>query len=70
MTQAEKEKIAQSVERGDEQMKSARLSCQISVDDDITVTPLMLVRDADWDQPGGTPNDEITPEPVWTTKNN
>ncbi|OLS24970.1 MAG: Rhodocoxin [Candidatus Heimdallarchaeota archaeon LC_2] len=68
MTQAEKEKISASIENGDEAIKTARLSCQILIEEDMTVKPLMRIKDMDWDQAGGRPADSITPDPVWTIK--
>jgi ferredoxin len=68
MTQAEKDKIAASIGRGDEAIKTARLSCQIIVEGDMTVKPLMRVKDMDWDNAGARPSDNITPEPVWVLK--
>ncbi len=55
MTEAEKLK----------NVKNARLSCQILVEGDMIVKPLMRVKNMDWDSPGGTPKKEITPDPVW-----
>ena len=68
MTQAEKEKISASIDKGDEAIKSARLSCQILVEDNMTVKPLMRVKNMDWEEAGNRPADLITPEPVWTVK--
>ncbi|MHA2028580.1 MAG: 2Fe-2S iron-sulfur cluster-binding protein [Candidatus Kariarchaeaceae archaeon] len=68
MTQAEKEKIATNIEKGDDAMKMARLSCQLLVEGDMTVKPLMRVKDMDWDDAGSRPSDGITPDPVWTAK--
>lgn len=68
MTQAEKEKIATNIGRGDEAIKTARLSCQILVEADMTVKPLMRVKNMDWDNAGSRPTDNITPEPVWIMK--
>lgn len=58
MTEAEKIK---TFEKG-------RLSCQILVENDMTVKPLMRVKNMDWDAPGGRPKDEVTPSPVWMQK--
>ena len=68
MTQAEKERIAANIEKGDEAIKTARLSCQITVERDMTVKPLMRVKDMDWDEAGGRPSESITHEPVWVMK--
>ena len=68
MTQAEKEKISASIEKGDEAIRTQRLSCQILIEEDMTVKPIMRVKDMDWEQAGGRPADPITPEPVWTIK--
>ena len=68
MTQAELEKRKVSIEKGDDQMKNARLSCQILVEQDMTVRPLKRVKDMEWDEPGKPLEQFITPEPVWMNK--
>lgn len=62
MTEAEWNVLSQNDHLGD-----FRLSCQISVEDDITVIPLKRVKDMDWDEPGARPEEQITPEPKWMT---
>ncbi|MCY3412602.1 MAG: 2Fe-2S iron-sulfur cluster binding domain-containing protein [Candidatus Heimdallarchaeota archaeon] len=57
MTEAEKAK----------NVEGARLSCQILVEEDMTVKPLKRVKDASYDEPGKRPADYITPDPVWIT---
>jgi len=61
MTEAEQERLEQ-----DEELGNFRLSCQIKVDHDLVVRPLMRVKDMGWDDAGDRPQDQITPEPVWT----
>jgi ferredoxin len=48
--------------------ESVRLSCQIAVDRDMTVRPMMVVSEQPWEDPGPEPDATITPEPVWTSK--
>jgi len=60
MTKAEHEKL------GDiGQMGEMRLSCQIVVDRDMTVKPLMTVSDQGWDDAGPEPSITVEPEPEW-----
>ena len=58
------------VERGklqeQDNMGAFRLSCQIRIEQDMTVKPLMTVSGMGVDDAGPTPGDEITPEPEWT----
>jgi ferredoxin len=49
----------------DKGFDKGRLSCQILVENDMTVKPLMRVSKMDWDAPGSRPKDNITPEPAW-----
>lgn len=65
MTEAEANKLVQSDLLGD-----VRLSCQIMVDHDMTVRPLMLASsdDTPWDDPGTEPEERMTPDPLWVTK--
>ncbi|MHA2251235.1 MAG: 2Fe-2S iron-sulfur cluster-binding protein [Candidatus Kariarchaeaceae archaeon] len=67
-TQAGKERIQRAIDNDDTEMKTARLSCQITVDEDMHVKVLKRVRDNTWDSPGGQPAESITPDPVWITK--
>ncbi|MHA2090226.1 MAG: 2Fe-2S iron-sulfur cluster-binding protein [Candidatus Kariarchaeaceae archaeon] len=64
-TQAGKERLQQGIDKGDEQLKTSRLSCQATLDHDMTVKVLMRVRDQNWDGPGRRPHEQITPEPEW-----
>ena len=60
MTDAEHEKL------GDiNQLGNMRLSCQIVVDRDMTVKPLMTVSDQGWDDAGPEPAIVVEPEPEW-----
>ncbi|HEX6200328.1 MAG TPA: (2Fe-2S)-binding protein, partial [Thermoanaerobaculia bacterium] len=45
-----------------------RLSCQVPVEGDMRVRPVMLQSEQGWPDPGPPPEERITPEPVWTTK--
>lgn len=63
MTKAEKDILATKDNLG-----NFRLSCQIPVNGDMTVKPLMRVKDSDWDDPGKRPEDSITPDPEWIDK--
>ena len=63
MTEAEKEKLA---EKG---LSGVRLSCQITVTQDMTVKAISRLADFPTrEDPGSRPADEIAPEPIWTTK--
>ena len=46
-------------------MGEARLACQIIVEEDMTVVPLMLVSQMGWSDPGPTPEETVMPEPEW-----
>lgn len=60
MTQAEHDKL------GDiDQLGNMRLACQIVVDRDMTVEPLMTVEDQGWDDAGPEPAITVEPEPEW-----
>ena len=61
MTVAERDKLQ---EQGN--MGAFRLSCQIRIEQDMTVKPLMTVSGMGMDDAGPTPGDEITPQPEWT----
>lgn len=43
----------------------ARLSCQCHVEDGMHLRPLKTLSNSEFDDPGRTPEDEITPDPVW-----
>ncbi|MDE2729944.1 MAG: 2Fe-2S iron-sulfur cluster-binding protein [Bacteroidota bacterium] len=42
-----------------------RLACQILVESDMTVEPLMRVSTMGWSDPGPPPEETVTPEPEW-----
>lgn len=42
-----------------------RLSCQIVVDHDMSVKPLMLLEDLEWSDTGPTPDPEVKPLAEW-----
>jgi len=60
MTEAERVRLE---DRG--LLGQARLSCQISCAGEMTVTPLMTASSSNIDDPGPTPSDLISPDPVW-----
>jgi ferredoxin len=62
MTQAEKDKLA---DRG---LSDVRLSCQICVEDDMTVKAISRLEGSGRADAGSTPAPEINPEPVWVQK--
>ncbi|MBX3015511.1 MAG: (2Fe-2S)-binding protein [Caldilineaceae bacterium] len=62
MTQAEKEKLA---ERG---LSGVRLSCQILVDQDMSVRAISRLEGSGRPDPGSRPEPEIHPDPVWVSK--
>lgn len=62
MTEAEAERLEA---KG---LSGVRLACQIPVDRDMTVRPLMFVSEQGWSDPGPPPEEQITPEPVWGKK--
>jgi len=43
----------------------ARLSCQILVEHDMKVRPVMTTENTGADDPGGKPEEDITPDPMW-----
>jgi ferredoxin len=59
MTRAEKTRLA---ERG---LTGVRLSCQIVCDHDMTVRAISRLTGSGRPDPGPTPADTITPEPIW-----
>lgn len=63
MTAAEHERLE---ERG--LLGEVRLSCQIVVDRDMHVKPLMLVSEQGWSDPGPEPEETVTPESIWYPK--
>jgi ferredoxin len=60
MTEAEHEKLNDISQFGE-----MRLACQIVVDRDMTVAPLMTVSDQGWDDAGPEPAITVEPEPEW-----
>ncbi|HSL82758.1 MAG TPA: 2Fe-2S iron-sulfur cluster-binding protein [Thermoanaerobaculia bacterium] len=66
MTEAEAERLTRlEQEQG---TTGVRLSCQVPVEGDMRVRPVMLQSEQGWPDPRPPPEPEITPEPVWTTK--
>lgn len=59
MTRAEKDKLAER------ELTGVRLSCQISCSGEMTVSPVMRVSTAAFDEPGPMPEEHITPDPEW-----
>jgi len=62
MTQAEQAKLA---EKG---ISGVRLSCQIYVEDDMTVRAISRLEGSGRPDPGGKPEPKIHPEPVWMSR--
>jgi ferredoxin len=60
MTKAEHEKLNDIGQMGE-----MRLSCQIVVDRDMAIEPLMTVSDQGWDDAGPEPSITVEPEPEW-----
>jgi len=60
MTEAEHEKLTDIGQRGE-----MRLACQVVVDRDMTVTPLMRVEDQGWDDAGPETAVMVEPEAEW-----
>ena len=48
-----------------ELLGEARLSCQILCEQDMKVRPLMTVESVGASDPGGIPEEEITPDPIF-----
>jgi ferredoxin len=63
MTRAEYEKL-----KAVDLLGKARLSCQIVVDHDMSVKPLMLLEDQSWTDTGPTPDPEVKPLAEWLPK--
>lgn len=61
MTVAEKEKLS------DAGLEGIRLSCQIQVNDDMTVRAISRLEGSGRPDPGSRPEDSIQPDPEWTT---
>ncbi len=49
-------------------LETARLSCQVLVEDDMKVRVTYTVSGTGAKDPGGKPEEEITPEPVWVER--
>ena len=60
ITEAEHEKLTDIDQRG-----QMRLACQVVVDRDMTVTPLMTVEDQGWDDAGPETAVMVEPEAEW-----
>lgn len=64
MTEAEKRRL-----QSEEMLYGrVRLSCQILCEHDMSVTPVMTMHNSTVDSPGKRPEDQITPDAVWTVK--
>src|ERR687893_2266063 len=46
----------------------ARLSCQILCEHDMKIRALMTIESVGAEDPGGKPEEEITPEPMWVER--
>lgn len=66
MTEAEAERLTRLEQESG--TTGVRLSCQVAVEGDMKVRPVMLQSEQGWPDPGPPPEPEITPEPLWTTK--
>jgi hypothetical protein len=62
MTQAEYNKLDLQ-----DLLGQARLACQIVVDRNMIVRPLLTLRGSGLPDPGPTPKESITPTPQWIT---
>ena len=58
-TVAERDKLKERGESG------VRLSCQCLVEEDMHVRVIHTLQSTNLDDPGATPEDNITPEPEW-----
>lgn len=63
MTRAEQEKWKDKGESG------LRLSCQMTIEEDMALRVINTVESTGLDGPGDTPENQITPEPEWTKLN-
>lgn len=66
MTQAEHDRLKR--DEDEELYDKVRLSCQIPVNQDMEVEPLMRVSNTEYDSPGARPKDEIEPKPEFIDK--
>ena len=62
-TRAEYEKLKERKLLG-----KVRLACQIVVESDMTVKPLMTVSEMGWADPGPPLEETVTPEPDWVAR--
>jgi len=60
ISRAEHEKLSDANLLGE-----VRLSCQILVENDMTVKPLMICSEMGWSSPGDPPEETVTPIPDW-----
>lgn len=63
ITQAEVDKLKKVDALG-----KVRLSCQILVEADMTVKPLLKTSEQGWPDSGPEPAEDIEPDPQWTTR--
>lgn len=61
MTVAEQEKWK------DKGVSNLRLSCQMTIEDDMTIDVINTLESTGLEDPGDTPEDLITPDPEWVT---
>ena len=62
MTEAEVERLRAK------ELTGVRLSCQVPVEGNMTVRPVMVLGEQAWPDAGPEPEAEITPDPVWVPK--
>ena len=60
ITEAEYTKLAER-----DLLGKARLSCQITCDQDMSLRPVMTLESEDWSDTGPEPEETVTPEAVW-----
>ncbi len=60
ISRAERDKLSDAKLLGE-----VRLACQILVEDDMTVKPLMMIDEMGWSDSGPTPEETVTPVPDW-----
>ena len=60
ISRAEQDKLSNVKLLGD-----VRLACQILIEDDMTVRPLMTVSEMGWPDSGPSPEETVTPLPEW-----
>ncbi len=59
-SQAELDKLSEAKLLGE-----VRLACQILVEQNMTIQPLMMVEEMGWSEPGPPPEETVTPIPDW-----